>query len=89
MRSFWVVAVLEIPGTSSFCLFSFEVDLMIFLLRPVPCIDCFNLNTMAVDEFDNRAPKELGPSKIVSVAEVIDPFQQVVRQTKSRQAIIH
>jgi len=48
---------------------------MIFLLRPVPCIDCFNLNAMVVDEFDNRAPKELGPTKIVSVAEVIDSPQ--------------
>jgi hypothetical protein len=64
-----------LPERLHFVYFPSKLNLLIYLLRPVPCIDCFNPNTMAVDEFDNRAPKELGPSKIVSVAEVIDSPQ--------------
>jgi hypothetical protein len=44
---------------------------------------------MSVDEFDNRAPKEFGTCHFASLADVINPFQQIVRQTKGRKAIIH
>lgn len=48
----------------------------------------FKLVSMMVNEVDDRPSQKSRTCHFASLADVINPFQQVVRQSKSRQAII-